>query len=151
MNVLILGGNGFLGSHVTDAIVSKGHSVRVFDKSVSERGNIEFVSADFSDKMALLEALSGIDLVIHMISTSVPSTSNHDPVSDVNGNLVNTINLLDLMRQAGIYNLIYFSSGGTIYGVPDYSQMAESHNTNPIGSYENVKRAIKKYQLMYNS
>ena len=151
MNVLILGGTGFLGSHVTDAIVAQGHNVRLFDKSVIERGDVEFINADFSDRMALSEALIGIDVVIHMISTSVPSTSNHDPISDINGNLVNTVNLLDLMRQSDVSNLVYFSSGGTVYGVPDYSPMDESHKKNPICSYGIVKLAIEKYLYMYHS
>lgn len=151
MNVLILGGTGFLGSHVTDAIVDQGHNVRLFDKSVIERGDVEFINADFSDRMALSEALIGIDVVIHMISTSVPSTSNHDPISDINGNLVNTINLLELMRQSDVSNLVYFSSGGTVYGIPDYSPMDESHKTNPICSYGVVKLAIEKYLYMYHS
>ena len=151
MNVLILGGTGFLGSHVTDAIVAKGYNVRIFDKSVVERDDVEFINADFSDRMALSEALIGIDVVIHMISTSVPSTSNHDPISDINGNLVNTINLLELMRQADVSNLVYFSSGGTVYGVPDYSPMDESHKKNPICSYGIVKLAIEKYLYMYHS
>lgn len=151
MNVLILGGTGFLGSHVTDAIVARGHNVRLFDKSVIERGDVEFINADFSDIMALSEALIGIDVVIHMISTSVPSTSNHNPISDINGNLVNTVNLLDLMRQADVSNLVYFSSGGTVYGNPNYSPMDESHKTNPICSYGIVKLAIEKYICMYHS
>ncbi|SFK20793.1 NAD-dependent epimerase/dehydratase family protein [Methylophaga sulfidovorans] len=151
MNVLILGGTGFLGNHVTDVIVAKGHNVRIFDKSVVERSDVEFINADFSDRMALSGALIGIDVVIHMISTSVPSTSNHDPISDINGNLVNTINLLDLMRQANVSNLVYFSSGGTVYGIPDYSPMDENHKTNPICSYGIVKLAIEKYLHMYHS
>lgn len=151
MRVLVLGGAGFIGAHVVEGLLSEGHFVRVLDRSapVTNR-SIEFIQIDFNDVMTLSEALIGIDVVVHLISTSVPSTSNKDPVSDVNGNLINTIKLLEVMRDSGVNKIIYFSSGGTVYGHPQISPMDELHPTDPVCSYGIVKLAIEKYLHMYS-
>jgi len=149
MRILVLGGAGFIGAHVVDRLLADGHFVRVLDRSPASHSKGEFIQIDFNDVMSLSEALIGIDVVIHLVSTSVPSTSNKDPVSDVNGNLVNTIRLLEVMRDSGVHKIIYFSSGGTVYGHPQKSPMDELHPTNPVCSYGIVKLAIEKYLNMY--
>jgi len=151
MRVLVLGGAGFIGAHVVERLVAEGHFVRVLDRSsASSNPKVEFIQIDFNDVMTLSEALIGIDVVIHLVSTSVPSTSNKDPVSDVNGNLVNSIRLLEVMNDSGVKKIIYFSSGGTVYGHPQKSPMDELHPTNPVCSYGIVKLAIEKYLNMYS-
>ena len=150
MKVLVLGGAGFIGAHVVEGLLAEGHFVRVLDRSASSvNRNVEFIQIDFNDVMTLSEALIGIDVVIHLVSTSVPSTSNKDPVSDVNGNLINTIRLLEVMKDSGVRKIIYFSSGGTVYGHPQKTPMEELHPTNPVCSYGIVKLAIEKYLYMY--
>lgn len=149
MRILVLGGAGFIGAHVVDRLLADGHFVRVLDRSPASHPKVEFIQIDFNDVMSLSEALIGIDVVIHLVSTSVPSTSNKDPVSDVNGNLVNTIRLLEVMKDSGVNKIIYFSSGGTVYGHPQKSPMEELHPTNPVCSYGIVKLAIEKYLNMY--
>lgn len=151
MRVLVLGGAGFIGAHIVEGLLAEGHFVRVLDRSsASSNPKVEFIQIDFNDVMTLSEALIGIDVVIHLVSTSVPSTSNKDPVSDVNGNLVNTIRLLEVMNDSGVKKIIYFSSGGTVYGHPQISPMDELHPTNPVCSYGIVKLAIEKYLNMYS-
>lgn len=147
----MLGGSGFIGAHIVQGLLSEGHQVTVLDRNNNQpsKGKVVYIQTDFNDVMALSEALIGVDVVIHLISTSVPSTSNNDPVSDVNGNLINTLRLLELMKQSNVNRLIYFSSGGTVYGHPVTSPMDEKHPTNPICSYGIVKLAIEKYILMY--
>ena len=150
MRVLVLGGAGFIGAHVVNGLLTEGHFVRVLDRSsASLNPRVDFVQMDLNDVMMLSEALIGIDAVIHLVSTSVPSTSNKDPVSDVNGNLVNTIRLLEVMRDSSVNKIVYFSSGGTVYGRPQLSPMDELHPTTPICSYGIVKLAIEKYLYMY--
>lgn len=154
MNILVLGGNGFIGSHVVDALVGAGHSVRVFDRSPdSWRSPIEGVRyflGDFEDRPLLGEALQGVDLVVHLISTTVPSTSNLDPVADIQSNLVRSVQLLQLMSAAGVRRIVYFSSGGTVYGVPEVLPIPESAALNPICSYGVVKVAVEKYLSMFD-
>lgn len=135
MKALVIGGNGFIGSHVVDALLLSGHKVRVFDRGAelyrSPLVDVDYRLADFSDVSALAEALVGVDSVYHFVSTTVPSTSNLDPISDIKGNLINTVRLLQLMLQNGVSRIVYLSSGGTVYGIPDISPIPEKHPLNP--------------------
>jgi len=155
MKALILGGNGFIGSHVVDALIKEGHKVRVFDRGPelyrSPLSDVDYRLASFSDVPALAEALEGIDVVYHLISTTVPSTSNLDPLGDIEGNLINTVKLLQLMVQKGVRRIVYLSSGGTVYGTPEILPIPESHPLHPICSYGIVKVAIEDYLFMYES
>ncbi len=145
--VLVIGGCGFIGSHVVDSLVRDGVSVRVLDRKPEafrpELTGVEYVLGDFSDVLFLLEALEGIDAVAHCASVTVPSTSNIDPVGDIKGNLISTVRLLELLRRQNIKKLMYLSSGGTIYGVPHADPVPEDHPQNPISSYGIVKAAIE--------
>jgi len=153
MNVLVLGGCGFIGSHLVDHLLASGHKVRVFDRSREifrePLEQVEYTHANFNDKHMLAEALNGIDAVCHLIATTTPSTSNLDPTADVNDNLVNTLHLLELMREKSLRRILYLSSGGTVYGEPESSPVREGHPLNPINSYGIVKVAIEKYLNMY--
>lgn len=154
MNVLVLGGNGFIGSHIVDSMLDAGHSVRVFDRSPDPwRKSVEGVRyffGDFEDRPLLAEALQGVDLVVHLISTTVPSTSNLDPVADIQSNLVRSVQLFQLMSAAGVRRVVYFSSGGTVYGVPSVLPIPEGAALNPICSYGVVKVAVEKYLSMFD-
>lgn len=153
MKVLVLGGNGFIGSHITDELLASGHDVTVFHRSAEKyKGHsdkLSFYLGDYSDIIKMGEAVEGMDVVVHAISTTVPSTSNLNPIGDVKQNLISTIQLLDLMIKADVKRLIYLSSGGTVYGNPNQLPVPESHPLNPICSYGIVKVAIENYIRMY--
>lgn len=152
MQILVLGGCGFIGSHVVDVLVERGFRVRVLDRQPEAFRppvpSVEYVKGDFSDTTLLSEALMGMDAVVHLVSTTVPSTSNIDPVSDITGNLVATVRLLEVMRAVGVRNIVYLSSGGTVYGIPGTDPIAEDHPLQPVSSYGIVKTAIEKYLHM---
>lgn len=152
MRVLVLGGSGFIGSHLVDALLDQGKSVRVFDRSPERYrplpSGVDFIQGNFEDSTLLAEALTDVDQVFHMISTTIPATSNLDPVSDVQGNLINTIRLLELMRAESVRRLIYLSSGGMVYGIPQSNFLRENHQLKPITSYGIVKVAIENYLHM---
>ena len=154
MKALVLGGNGFIGSHLVDYLLTQGVSVRVFDRGHNLfRGSlpdVEYINGDFSDNAAMSGALAGIDVVYHLISATVPSTSNADPVFDIQANLINTVQLLDNMRQQGVNRIVYLSSGGTVYGIPETMPIPETHPLKPISSYGVVKVAIENYLHMYH-
>jgi len=154
MRILVLGGTGFIGSHIVDALLNEGHTVKVIDRTLKHINTqslhrIEYIQSNFSDSLVLLEALIGIDTVIHLVSSTVPGTSNLDPVADIQSNLVNSVNLFKAMQQAGVKRIIYFSSGGTVYGNPSQLPILESHPTHPISSYGIIKLAIENYLFMH--
>jgi len=154
MKVLVLGGNGFIGSHVVDHLLAAGCKVRVFDRSPEHYrppvAGVEYHLAPFHDVPALAEALEGVDVVCHLISTTVPSTSNLDPISDIEGNLINTVRLLQLMVQKNVSRIVYLSSGGTVYGIPQVLPIPESHPLKPVCSYGVIKVAIENYLHMFH-
>lgn len=153
MRALVLGGNGFIGTHLVDALLLAGHSVRVFDRGAevyrAPLSSVDYRFCDFGDVPALAEALEGMDIVYHLISTTVPSTSNFDPFSDIQGNLINTVRLLQLMIQKSVPRIMFLSSGGTVYGIPDVLPIPETHPLRPICSYGVNKVAIENYLFMY--
>lgn len=154
MKALVLGGNGFIGSHVVDHLLAAGHDVRVFDRAPEQYrkplSNVDYRLSTFDDIPALAEALEGVDVVYHLISTTVPSTSNRDPVYDIESNLVATVKLLNQIRDSEVSRVVYLSSGGTVYGIPEFSPIPENHPLRPICSYGVVKVAIENYIQMYH-
>lgn len=153
MKVLVLGGNGFIGSHVVDELRGAGHSVRIFDRSEDRyRGrfqDVDYVLGSFQDTFLVAEALSDIDVVFHGISTTVPGTSNLDPAADVESNLISTLRLLRSMQDKGMRRIVFLSSGGTVYGNPMMDPIPEDHPLHPVCSYGIVKVAIENYLYMH--
>jgi UDP-glucose 4-epimerase len=154
---LILGGNGFLGSHLAEGLVRRGYAVRVFDSFQTDmanletiKGKIEIMSGDFLDHADLLLALKGMDYVFHYISTTVPSTAVKDPIYDVQTNVIGTVRLLQLAVASKVKRVIFPSSGGTIYGEPNSVPVRETHALNPMDPYGISKLAIEKYLSYYN-
>lgn len=153
MRCLVLGGRGFIGSHLTQALLDAGHHVVCFDRPhVVPLGpthlsdpRFRLVEGDFTSESDVAAALADCDVAFHLVSTTLPHNSNADPVFDVETNLVGTIKMLDHARETGLRRLIFVSSGGTVYGVPTTIPIAESHPTDPLCSYGITKLAIEKY------
>jgi UDP-glucose 4-epimerase len=152
MNFLLIGGNGFIGSHISDILIKNNHKVRVYDlfmeKYRSPLKEVDYRIYPIDDLNALYEAMLDIDVVFHLASSTVPSTSILDPLLDVNGNLVSSINILNTAVRAKIKKIIYFSSGGAIYGSVN-GLIKEENELNPISSYGIIKSTIEKYFLLY--
>lgn len=153
LNCLVLGGCGFIGSHIVDALLAAGHRVRILDHQPERLRpslpSVEYRCGDFTDSDVLQDALGDIDVVLHSLSTTIPATSNADPESDVQSNLVGTLRLLEAMCGAGIRRIVFLSSGGTVYGRPQRLPVDEHHPVHPLCSYGVVKLAIEHYLFMY--
>jgi len=149
MRTLVIGGTGFIGSHLVDHLLAHGHRVRVFSRSPERRrpqvAGVDYRIASLDDIPALSEALCGVEVVFHLASATVPATAARDPVFDVDANLVATLRLLDLLTESEVKKLVYLSSGGTVYGIPETLPVPEDHRLMPICSYGIVKAAIEGY------
>lgn len=154
MDVLVLGGNGFLGSHLVRQLVTAGHRVRVYDRRkdpvLPQPGVVDFIDGDLSDRPHLGRAVVGANVVFHLASTTLPKTSNDDPIFDVQSNVIGTIGLIEACLESRVGRLIFSSSGGTVYGIPQWLPMSEDHPTDPVSSYGITKLAIEKYLKLYS-
>ena len=153
MKSLVLGGNGFIGTHLVDTLLERGHSVRIYDRSPSRMRvtppDAEHVEGELGNYGLIREAIEGTEIVFHLVSTTLPETSNDDPIYDVRSNLIDTLQLLNACVEGGVNKVIFASSGGTVYGLPHTIPITEDHPTNPITSYGVVKLAIEKYMDLY--
>ncbi|MES2499599.1 MAG: NAD-dependent epimerase/dehydratase family protein [Pseudomonadota bacterium] len=158
MKIAIFGGGGFIGSSIADRLLKDGHELRIFERPrvepyrlFSENERVEWLTGDMMSVYDVITAIDGVDVVLHLVSTTLPKSSNDDPVYDVKSNLVATLQLLDAMVTKHVSKIVFISSGGTVYGNPTYLPLDENHPTEPRVSYGITKLAIEKYLLMYQS
>jgi UDP-glucose 4-epimerase len=153
MNILLLGGNGFIGSHLVDKLLAEGHKVRVFDKYEEHYrkpiAECDYCYGDFGNRGLLADALNGIDMVFHLVSTTLPETSNDDPAFDVQSNVMETLFLLEQCVAKKTQKVVFISSGGTVYGKPVELPVNEDSPTDPKCSYGITKLVIEKYLALF--
>jgi UDP-glucose 4-epimerase len=153
--VLVLGGAGFLGGHLVEALSEQGHAVRVFDRlprrSVAAGANCEWFEGDFGNRGDLAAAVDGCDTVVHLVATTLPKTSNDDTVHDIESNVLPTLRFLEVARERSLRRIVFASSGGTVYGTPATVPIPESHATRPLCSYGIHKLTIERYLDLYHA
>lgn len=150
---LVLGGRGFIGSHLITALLSHGYRVRCFDRphvvtlgrDLLDTPGFVLIEGDLANEAEIAEAIDGCDICYHLVSTTLPKSSNADPVYDIESNVVASVKLLNHAVKSGVRKIIFASSGGTVYGNPVSIPIQESHPTNPVCSYGISKLAIEKY------
>lgn len=155
---LVLGGRGFIGSHLVTRLLADGYRVRCFDRphvlpigdSHLDNPAFELFEGDFTSDADIERALDGCKVCFHLISTTLPKSSNADPLFDVETNLTGTLRLLQHAIKSGLKKVIFVSSGGTVYGSPRTVPIAETHPTDPISSYGITKLAIEKYLFLFH-
>lgn len=151
---LVLGGNGFLGSHLVDSLVGQGHTVRAFDRfsrgTKFEAEGVEVVTGDFMNRHELNEALKDMEYVFHFISTTTPFTAENDPLIDIETNIRMSVELFDECVKQNIKKVI-FASTSSIYG-PDVGDepISEMVIPEPVSPYAIGKLAIEHYLHYFN-
>ncbi len=144
MRVFVTGGAGFLGGHVSSLLLKVGHDVTVLDNlSAGHRESMpsgaSFIKGDLKNQTRLPGWLAGHDVVIHLAAlVPVPVSVDH-PVEFAENNVVNTVRLLEAMRQAGVGRIV-FSSSATVYGLPRSLPLRED---DPLGIQSNPYGASK--------
>ena len=104
------------------------------------------VQADCFDLPSWWDVVGGADVIVHLASSTVPATASEDPIQDVQTNLVGTLRLLqELRKKAARPRLLFASSGGAVYGRPQYVPLCEAHPTMPMGAYGATKLAIEHH------
>ena len=149
---LIFGGGGFIGSHLAEKLVAKGHVVTVFSRRpVFSYPNlstiwkkIKFIQGDFNDLKSVDAILQPGNIVFDLVSSSVPFSSIHSPFSEITTHILAHTQLIQCACKKGVGKIIYFSSGGGVYGDKSYFPIAETASTIPASPH-----AISKLTLEY--
>ncbi|MFH1060751.1 MAG: NAD-dependent epimerase/dehydratase family protein [Pseudomonadota bacterium] len=151
MRVLVTGGAGFIGSHVVRAVLAAGHEALVLDDlSGGKRENlppgVELIVEDVREP-GLMKSLAGRGIAAvshHAAQISVPE-SVKDPLTDAQVNVVGTLNLLQCASAWGARRFIFISSGGAVYGEPEYVPVREDHPIRPLAPYAVSKLCGENY------
>ena len=155
MHLLVTGGAGFIGSHVTDALVHAGHDVHVLDdlssgrrENVNEKATLHVL--DISDaKVAELFEQERFEVLVHHAAQMDVRRSVADPRFDASVNVDGFLNLMEAGRQNGLQKVVFASTGGAIYGEPDYVPQDEQHALQPLSPYGITKLVTEKYLFFY--
>ncbi|PAU54294.1 NAD-dependent dehydratase [Pseudomonas sp. PIC25] len=155
--ILVTGGAGFIGSHLVDALLAKGYSVRVLDNlSSGKRENLpldnpkcELVTGDVADADLVLRVVEGCRSVVHLAAVASVQASVDDPVSTHQSNFVGTLNICEAMRRLGIRRVL-FASSAAVYG-NNGEGMAIDEDTPkaPLTPYASDKLASEYYLDFY--
>jgi UDP-glucose 4-epimerase len=155
MVVLVTGGAGFIGSHVADALLNDGHEVHILDNlSTGRRANVPEQAVlhvhDIRSKEAanLIEA-GEFDVLVHHAAQMDVRASVRDPRYDADVNIGGFLNLLEGGRKSGLGKVIFASTGGAIYGEPEYVPQDEDHPQRPLSPYGITKLSAEKYLHFY--
>ncbi len=153
-NALVVGGNGFIGYHLVWALINSKWHVTVYDQAIQSRfvnwsTPPNYVQGDLDNRELVQKCLSQTDIVFHLACTTIPKTSNDDPAYDVQSNVIATINMLTECVTANIRRVVFLSSGGTIYGIPQQLPVPEDHPREPICSYGVTKLMIEHYLHLF--
>jgi UDP-glucose 4-epimerase len=148
LKVLVVGGAGYIGSHMVKLLLERGHDVVVVDNlSSGDRDAVLgglFVEADLADAAALERVFTAhrFDGVMHFASYIQVRESVREPAKYYRNNVANTLNLLDAMHRHGARNFI-FSSSAAIFGEPEYVPIDEEHPPRPINPYGASKLMVE--------
>lgn len=152
MRILVTGGAGFVGSHVVDAYIARGHHVIVVDNlSTGKRENVHpqasFYQIDITDfeKLRGVFAQEKIELVNHHAAQIDPRLSVEDPRFDARVNLLGLLNLLECCKEFSVHKIIFASSGGVLYGDTEKIPTPEESPKQPISPYGVAKLASEHY------
>ncbi|GAA5540235.1 MULTISPECIES: NAD-dependent epimerase/dehydratase family protein [Brucella] len=150
--VLVLGGTGFVGTHLCNQLLSAGYKVFSFGRTASTalHPDIEFLRGDFSDAEQIKRALVDQDYVFHLVHGTNPPKVNFDIAGDIVRTINPTISLLDLCAEASVKKVIFVSSGGTVYGDNGMVASRESDPTIPMNAYGAHKLLIENYLRVFS-
>ncbi len=149
--VLITGADGFIGSHLTEALVNQGYDVRAFvyynsfnsygwlDSIPSEtKSNIEFFAGDIRDPNGVREAMKGVDIVFHLAALIAIPFSYHSPDSYIDTNVKGTLNIIQAARDNQVSRVLVTSTS-EVYGTAQFVPITELHPKQPQSPYSASK------------
>ena len=159
MNMILLGAAGFIGTNLTLALAKQPENqITVVSRSRASFAdvdamalpNVRFVECDLVEETDFTHLLVGQDVVFHLLSTTVPTTSNLQISQELTANVVHSAKLFEACAACGVKKVVFFSSGGTVYGKAASCPLCEDTPTDPITSYGIQKLTIEKLLFLYH-
>lgn len=159
MNIILLGAAGFIGTNLALALAKDpAHQITLVDRQLSyfqpviSKGqpNVSLVESPLTADTDYGALVKGQDVVYHLISTTVPTTSNQAISEELKANVILSANLFEACVHQGVGKVVFISSGGTVYGKKVECPLHENTPTNPITSYGVQKVTIEKLLYLYN-
>jgi len=160
--VLVTGGAGFIGGHITERLLSDGHSVRIFDNfatgkratidhlvEVAPSGKLEVVEGDVRDATAVVEAMKGVTHVAHQAALASVQRSMENPLATHEVNTTGTLNILQAARHEGVERLV-FAGSSSVYGDKKDLPKVETMRAAPKSPYALSKHVGEVYCNLYN-
>lgn len=151
---ILLGGTGFLGTALARRLVAEEWDVHVVGRRPLKSAAVPVPSwfnyqASLDDAIVLRKLLSHYPTLVHLASTTTPSTSAQSPAREAEENIIPTLRLLEVLAEFEPARLIYISSGGTLYGNPTVLPVSETHPLQPLSNYGVGKVAIEGFLKVY--
>lgn len=152
LNCLVIGGSGFIGSHLVQKLVASGRNVTVLDRNKAvipfNSDRVIYKQGDFSEPDLITQLVADHDEIIHLAYATIPNTSFDNPLVDLDQNLHPAVQLFDIVARKGA-RLLMVSSGGTVYGEAISTPIEEDHPTRPIAPYGVTKLTLERYAYLY--
>ena len=156
MRILVTGGAGFIASNVVDALIEEGHDVSVvdnlssgFERNLNPRARFYRLSVRGSELSDVFEKELP-EVVNHHAAQIDVRRSADDPVADAEDNILGSLNLISNCVRSGVGRIVYASTGGAIYGDPEYIPADEGHPINPVSQYGVSKHTVEHYLYLYS-
>jgi nucleoside-diphosphate-sugar epimerase len=152
-NYLVTGGAGFIGSHISEELIKRGHRVRVVDNLVTGyqrnlRDGVEFMKGDLAEREVARAAIDGMDYVIHQAAIPSVPRSVDKPEESHRANVDSTMQVLLASRDAGIKRVV-FAGSSSVYGDQPVLPKTETMPTNPLSPYALQKLMAEMYLQMF--
>ena len=159
MNIILLGGAGFIGTNLVKELAGNADNrITVVDRKPEffqniismQLSNVSIVESGLSEETDYEVLVKGQDIVYHLFSTTVPTTSNQAISEELKANVILSANLFEACVHQQVQKVVFLSSGGTVYGKEAKCPLGENTPTNPITSYGVQKVTIEKLLYLYH-
>jgi UDP-glucose 4-epimerase len=155
VKVVVTGGSGFLGSHVVEELVSRGHEVRVFDSQpprpeTAALTGVEWVEGDLASRASVVGGFAGAEAVCHLAGVGDVYLAGQQPHTAAQLNVVGSANVGEAALEHRIHKVVYASTW-EVYGPPEYEPVDESHPCRPDHPYNITKYAGERLLLSYDA